>query len=522
MDNIGKKAIPELLFNEVNVLTTLATGRKAIPELLFNGVNVSTTLVEFLQTFSYTDVASGESDSIDIGLHNIGMEWLGAWYPTKGDKIQASICYKDWDAEGNNLNLVCGTFILDDIGFTGGPLTANFSALSIPANDAFKTTQRTATWKQVTIEEIAQKIADRYGLQLVYDADPHTIEALEQSEKTDSEFLFELCKSYGLAMKVFNERIIIFDEERYENKNTVATLTRSDFIDDSWDYKDTLEGTYTGAKISYTSGKDNEEIETYVGLDNAEIKTIKKVTGKAKTTMNVRNVPYIGGHIYGTIEDGGTVEVLEQLSNGWLKIEYSEASCGYAYTSNASEQYYTISEESKISIDGGSRCLNVNEKADSLKDAQIKAAAKVNEANKNTTTLNGTIWANPKIIATSNVEVKEMGKIDGKYAVDKVTTSIDENGTKMQIELRRIQERLKPPVEEAAPKKSYEVGDIVQFKGGTHYVSSYPDAKGYSVSAGPAKITIADGSGKAHPWHLITENWGETHVWGWVDDGTFE
>lgn len=69
--------------------------------------------------------------------------------------------------------------------------------------------------------------------------------------------------------------------------------------------------------------------------------------------------------------------------------------------------------------------------------------------------------------------------------------------------------------------KSYNVGDIVNFKGGTHYVSSYPDAKGYSAMSGKAKITIKNGSGKAHPWHLIHVDSG-SNVYGWVDDGTFE
>lgn len=73
---------------------------------------------------------------------------------------------------------------------------------------------------------------------------------------------------------------------------------------------------------------------------------------------------------------------------------------------------------------------------------------------------------------------------------------------------------------QSAPK-SYNVGDIVNFKGGTHYVSSYPDAKGYNARAGKAKITIKNGSGKAHPWHLIHVD-GGSNVYGWVDDGTFE
>ena len=69
-------------------------------------------------------------------------------------------------------------------------------------------------------------------------------------------------------------------------------------------------------------------------------------------------------------------------------------------------------------------------------------------------------------------------------------------------------------------KKEYQVGDIVNFHGGTHYVRSY-SAEGFSASAGKAKITIKNGSGKAHPWHLIHADSG-SNVYGWVDDGTFD
>lgn len=69
--------------------------------------------------------------------------------------------------------------------------------------------------------------------------------------------------------------------------------------------------------------------------------------------------------------------------------------------------------------------------------------------------------------------------------------------------------------------KSYKVGDIVNFRGGTHYYSSYPGAKGYSARAGKARITIANGSGKAHPWHLIHTD-SSSNVYGWVDEGTFD
>lgn len=70
-------------------------------------------------------------------------------------------------------------------------------------------------------------------------------------------------------------------------------------------------------------------------------------------------------------------------------------------------------------------------------------------------------------------------------------------------------------------KKEYNVGDIVNFHGGTHYVSSYPDARGYNARAGTAQITIKNGSGNAHPWHLIHTD-SASNVYGWVDDGTFD
>lgn len=74
--------------------------------------------------------------------------------------------------------------------------------------------------------------------------------------------------------------------------------------------------------------------------------------------------------------------------------------------------------------------------------------------------------------------------------------------------------------EKKEEKKEYKVGDIVQFKGGKHYVSSIGNKAGGSPSAGPAKITIIN-KGSAHPYHLVTEDWSKTHVWGWVDEGSF-
>ena len=66
----------------------------------------------------------------------------------------------------------------------------------------------------------------------------------------------------------------------------------------------------------------------------------------------------------------------------------------------------------------------------------------------------------------------------------------------------------------------FKVGDIVYFKGGTHYYTSYKDAKGYKATAGWARITIIK-KGHAHPYHLIHTSNSKSNVYGWVDTGTF-
>ena len=73
-------------------------------------------------------------------------------------------------------------------------------------------------------------------------------------------------------------------------------------------------------------------------------------------------------------------------------------------------------------------------------------------------------------------------------------------------------------------QKTYNVGDIVNFHGGTHYFSSYPTAKGYPANAGRARITLGPdcaGNGHAHPYHLIHVD-NTSNVYGWVDVGTFD
>lgn len=68
----------------------------------------------------------------------------------------------------------------------------------------------------------------------------------------------------------------------------------------------------------------------------------------------------------------------------------------------------------------------------------------------------------------------------------------------------------------------YKVGDIVNYKGTTHYTSANATTPKY-CKGGLAKITQIYQLGKSkHPYHLVRESGKGATVWGWVDANSFE
>lgn len=168
--------------------------RKATTTLKFNGKNVDTSLKDYLESVTYEDIASGSSDTLSIKLHNITKQWMKGWYPKKGDAVEGSIKLLDWDKAGKDKKIFCGHFTLDDVSFSGNPMTASFDCVSAPASEAFKTRERNKTWENATISGIAGEIAGRYSLSLSYSGPAIKIKKLEQSEN-DSEFLYKCCSA---------------------------------------------------------------------------------------------------------------------------------------------------------------------------------------------------------------------------------------------------------------------------------------------------------------------------------------
>ena len=307
--------------------------RRTALSLAYNGKNISTSITDQLESFTYTDVASGETDTLAIVLSEIKHKWISAWFPEEEDYIESTIQVKDWNTQGDNRQLKCGKFMIDDFSFRGPPDVYNLNAISCPINSDFASTTKSKPWNKTTLKGIASTIAKNAGITLYYDATAYNIDKLEQSGETDMSFLFRTCENYGLAMKIYNAKLVIFREEDYEKKASNGTIDKKDC--ESYDLNGTLVGKYHGVIMKYTVAKTNKT---------------------------------------------------------------------YTYKYMASK---------------GKRILKVNEKADSLADAEIKAKAKLRKSNKNARTINLHLKGDVKYVAGTCFDVTGFGKFNGKYYIDK-------------------------------------------------------------------------------------------------------
>lgn len=114
--------------------------------------------------------------------------------------------------------------------------------------------------------------------------------------------------------------------------------------------------------------------------------------------------------------------------------------------------------------------------------------------------------------------IKELG-ISKTYYVEEDSHTFEGNHHAMQLKLVQALDTAIPKATAKTDEPDIKVGDIVNFSGGSHYVSSTSsNPVGGTRTAGKAKCTVL-AKGAKHPYHLIGQP-GGSNVYGWVDAGT--
>lgn len=301
----------------------------------YNGKDITKTITDYIEGFQYVDNASGTADTVTLKLNNRSGKWSGSWIPIQGDYVETIIKLTNWKKEGDNRKFNCGYFLIDDLSFAGPPSTASIGGITTPINTDFNVTKKSKTWKKTSVKKILEKIAKNAGVGLFFSGQDYQIDELEQSNQEDVTFAFNLCNSYNLAMKLYNKKIVVFDQVEYEKKKATLSIDREQT--ESWSATKSMTRAYDVVSISYTDSKKNKTL-TY-----------------------------------------------------------------------------------KFMLKKGKRIMKLNETAESLQDAEVKAKAKLLEHNRQCQTISVKVKGDTKYISSKCVNMTGFGKLDGKYYIDSVT-----------------------------------------------------------------------------------------------------
>ncbi len=237
----------------------LTTGRngamKSSFAIEYNGVEATGIIANDSDSFTWKDNATGEADTLTISLSNIGRKWMDGFYPSENDVLKAWIQVEEWAADYGNGRIYCGQFQVDSLKYTGWPEKLQLSAISVPVNSDFNVKQKSRTWEATTVKTVLGDIAGNAGIELVYDADDCNIDSISQSGKTDLSFAYSLCSEYGLSLKLYNNKMVAYNQTDYEKKGPSYSISHSS-LGGSGAYAITsnITSVYDSAKIQYTDG----------------------------------------------------------------------------------------------------------------------------------------------------------------------------------------------------------------------------------------------------------------------------
>jgi phage protein D len=325
-----------------------------------------------------------------------------------GTILRAAIRVENWFTEGDSITLDCGAFEIDSCDYSGPPDIMSIKAVSTPIASSMRREEKNRAWEDVTLQKIAQDIADEAGLSLMYEVSEEIkLDRADQLQLSDMAFLQGLCKECGVALKVSNNNVVLFSEPDYESKAAV----------DSFDKSETRTAQNPGGRIiSYAFSQDTSDAVSSAVVEYKDSKSGKLVsfefeppsppaTGQ-KFKLNKRPGNLTGDNYRNTLGMGGaaqTGELTSRLLNRAETLEGGETHPGTFDTG--------FSKFNETTPDFGDARSDVTDAA--LR--QTKAAAR--DKNKHEWNADITMVGNPKMEGAVTVEITGFGVYSGKYIV---------------------------------------------------------------------------------------------------------
>lgn len=348
--------------------------RKTEIKLVYEGVDISRDIVPFLLSFEYTDKSSGEADDLQIQLEDRDAKWRDPWFPEKNSRIEATIVTRNWNRPGESRSLYCGSFEIDEVEITEPPMTVSVKAVSVPRTSNLRNEAKTRAWEDYTLSRIAKDIADGGGVNLDFLSSHNPqYDRTDQVQTPDLQYLLGLCHNAGLALKVTDGRMIIYDEKEFEGKPSVTTIKREDKRIISVNFKSKMAGTFAKTAVSYhdtlldetheaESTDDESPDNGQVQIVNQRVRSVSEAQDLADKKHYQANKKEVTGSLT-LAGDLGIVAAVNVTAVGWGRFD---------------GDYFVESAKHSYSTSGYTTTIEVREGASSKKKKKGKDKESVN------------------------------------------------------------------------------------------------------------------------------------------------
>ena len=239
----------------------MSFSRRILTEIFINSKNITRNLENYLTAVSISDVLDGEACTAEIELQDAEKIWLSDWFPSRGDTCKLAFTLQNWQGDNAVESVDFDFFEIDEVSINFPPSTCKIKMTSISGGSDLKSADKSRSWEQVKLSKICSDIAADASHELFYDTniDPD-ISRAEQKNESNLAFLHKLCKNHGLILRVSDNKLIIADEQKLENQDSVMTFKVGDAKIISFSGSATLSEIYSSAEVEYSHGKKKEKI----------------------------------------------------------------------------------------------------------------------------------------------------------------------------------------------------------------------------------------------------------------------
>lgn len=243
--------------------------RRVFVSIFYRGSDISLPLQKYITNFSTIDNANNTIDSIELSLRNDHNRFLKKeWDFPKKSKFDVKLTTVNWENEFEGIkerNL--GSFYIDDKSYSKDKVS--LKGLSIPLGN-IQDQKNSKHWEKISLKNLGDEVAKKYNLEYMFlaekEAEKIEFKSLVQDKETDLNFLSKICEEEGMNLKITFNKLVIFDEELYEKKDSVRNIDLEKTEVLSWDIHNKSKDIYDAVLLVFSNIKKGKEERYFFSL----------------------------------------------------------------------------------------------------------------------------------------------------------------------------------------------------------------------------------------------------------------